>query len=1614
MLRSRKIETMYSDFQSAHRKHRAWQRVVTILACFVVFCTTYALILPAITMETDEDPNAVFCSCEEHEHTLSCYSNPNADVEDAKYWERLVSELNIVGVWSRDLVNVALSQQDYHESDRNYLVLEDESRCGYTRYGAWNGDAYGSWNTAFVGWCLHYAGISEKYIPYSSDLSEWMSLLKQRGLLCEKTYTLQKGDLAFLDTDKDGRADRVGIVTECSNSGESTINLTVIEGDTDKKVSQNEYTTVKDSVCGYAQLSSAYQKYLDDNGLSGSKTYNVPIYTDKYYSDISKDDTVITIEGNLPLDARPCAYPVNVSMDGKNVVCSYDISILLSDKTVYEPDQYVTVSIKQSDIPSSSAVYYVPEKGKPEKMTSRSTNAGVAFDTGHFSIYAVVGTTPEKVENLNEKPVSDAAAGRIKNYVSDINEIRGKYYSDKITANIEKKFTGVIEDDGRLLTDKSVLYNKNDYYTFNNYLDDEFSVTLSALAQQYAQSYEVKDKAPVDVVMILDISGSMESTGTNNEKRISVATDAINYFINNLMLLHPENRVGIVVFANNSEVFLPLGRYYVGNGTPAYSDNGTIPSYIECNSGSCTVNSSTYSGISTNTALKKVSTDGKGNYVSSSAVSQVAFCDYGGTFTQSGIARAAEMFLDEKNLTYSSSAGEELKRMPVTLLLSDGEPTFCTSDYTDVLNGTLYGSGIATNTSNPQGIQGYYTILSANYYKQKITDHYQYKKENGDTVSYFYSIGMGINDTGVASAGGNTTSGDHYKRAVLNPSDEEVALLTNISASNYTVNAYQMYQLLNSTYSGSSITVGSASYDEDTSNGYTIIGTGKTPRSSVPVVDNPYSDYAYADGGFFSSEYTELQLKDVMDTILVNMINNETYVKSFPDSVSDVSFYDVIGDGMQINSDFILRYNGSDYTMSLVSSEGNVNKYQYTGTEMVYAYSGSKTAYPLSDIWVKVTTADKVQTVHWFIPAPLVPELAYYQGMNNTDYYQMFPVRLIYKVGLNDASKNMVAALKDGDSPLVFYTNAWSDKSTTVQFRANDNNPYYQNSISLTKTKENNVTGTRTTYYESQGKNDITDVLGNNGKLVFEYKTVVPDTEGELTNFKVDKIWDDGNENHSGDSIIINLFADSMFYDTATLNETKGWTHIWENIPKYYTNGEAIDYSVKEINVSGYQSVIGTPVDGSFIKNCTWNDIDSFSSGNTVRILYDNEALSNSSGSTLEMVSADDADDTQQWVLGASGSNFTLKNKSTGRYLYASRSGSSYTVSASTSTHAWNLQTSGSSLLLRSSSLNRNLRITTTGISLNSSGTAIQPQSLEEVVLNGKSVAVTNNKLEAAESTELLIEKQWLNSDGTSGNNDFHEDVNVTLYADGKEYLKVTLSDDTDWKTTIAQLPVSWSVTPGTPIDWSFKESEVPCYLSSFGDIQKTEATASVFNEKNEFTNNGVFWITDSAGNALTASDTSLTTVTKDKTNIYQQWTAVSNNGYFYLKNVGSDSYLYVTRSGSWNNYTYSLGLSSSAQRWEYNGGKLRNRSYASYYLILSGGAVGVGTSGDAVTLGQYENELVNRWYLPLTNRAGLELPATGGYVLFIYILCGLIVLTGFLICVFLFRKSIRERRFTK
>lgn len=338
-----------AKFKLQNRKHKRWQKAVSILACIVVFCTVYALILPALTAEGtphcgieehthtdecyenrlicgkeegegahthtdecytqeqtlicgqeegegahthteecyDEDGNLICgleeneghqhteecyqteniltcdqeesaghqhtaecyervltCGKEEHTHTLACYSDPNADVEDADTWQNSVSSVSLTGNWGNDLAAIAQTQIGYRESTSNYNVAEDGATMnGYTRYGAWAGDPYrDNWSAQFTDFCLSYAGIPSSAMVQPSDCWEWAPVSKEG-------YTPNTGDLIILDGNQDGTPDHAGIVLNANDT-----QVTTVIGDSDKEVKQNTYNLDNAIIVGYVTM----------------------------------------------------------------------------------------------------------------------------------------------------------------------------------------------------------------------------------------------------------------------------------------------------------------------------------------------------------------------------------------------------------------------------------------------------------------------------------------------------------------------------------------------------------------------------------------------------------------------------------------------------------------------------------------------------------------------------------------------------------------------------------------------------------------------------------------------------------------------------------------------------------------------------------------------------------------------------------------------------------------------------------------------------------------------------------------------------------------------------------------------------------------------------------------------------------------------------------------------------------------------------------------------------------------------------------------------------------------------------------------------------------------
>lgn len=432
--------TKAEQYQKKHKRRKVWHKIVSVLACVVVFCTVYVLILPAITMEdkvycgieehrhTDDcyetkliceydEPleqtgseetvhehtndcyeSILLCSENEHQHSLACYSNPKADLESTSVWEQSVAGVELTGIWEDDVVAIAESQLGYCESINNYQVMEDGKTIkGVTRYGQWYGDAYEDWCAMFVSFCLNYAEIPETTLPYEADCQRWIELLSKsdRDLYrTVNTYKPKKGDLVFFDRDADGCADTVGLISHVDEE-----KLTVIEGNSSNCVRANEYSVGDIGIMGYGILpenpeSPLPEETTDTNG----QTWTATIYTDNTYQTLSKDTTKILVTGELPKDAKVLASPISVETEMQSL-CAYDIVIRLSDGSRFVPEETmpVTVSVQSSAFSELEEnrelqVYQIAGSEEPKRVDAKITDNAVSFPFNGTAAYMVVAS----------------------------------------------------------------------------------------------------------------------------------------------------------------------------------------------------------------------------------------------------------------------------------------------------------------------------------------------------------------------------------------------------------------------------------------------------------------------------------------------------------------------------------------------------------------------------------------------------------------------------------------------------------------------------------------------------------------------------------------------------------------------------------------------------------------------------------------------------------------------------------------------------------------------------------------------------------------------------------------------------------------------------------------------------------------------------------------------------------------------------------------------------------------------------------------------------------------------------------------------------------------------
>ena len=273
---------------------------------------------------------------------------------------------------------------------------------------------------------------------------------------------------------------------------------------------------------------------------------------------------------------------------------------------------------------------------------------------------------------------------------------------------------------GGIFTDKSVFKDADAFRgTGITFADNEdktnFLVALSAIASN--MDITGQSSVPTDTVLVLDVSGSMNRSNNNLADTL---VDAANEAMEALLSANANNRVGVVLYADSATEILPLDHYTTAS-------DGEYLSY-----------SSSFGGESVGIDEHTRNSNGRKPSSRSRSVS-------GGTYIQSGLIAAVAEFNAQAGKTTVTVGNTTVKRKPVTVLLSDGAPTYGNPDFTDD-DEHNFGSGRTTTAA-----LNFVTQLTAAYTKETVRATY------GNEL-LFYTLGLGVDEVDVLDPSQSSTA----------------------------------------------------------------------------------------------------------------------------------------------------------------------------------------------------------------------------------------------------------------------------------------------------------------------------------------------------------------------------------------------------------------------------------------------------------------------------------------------------------------------------------------------------------------------------------------------------------------------------------------------------------------------------------------------------------------------------------------------------------------------------------------------------------------------------------------------------------------------------------------
>lgn len=446
----------------------------------------------------------------------------------------------------------------------------------------------------------------------------------------------------------------------------------------------------------------------------------------------------------------------------------------------------------------------------------------------------------------------------------------------------------------------------------------------------------------------------------------------------------------------------------------------------------------------------------------------------------------------------------------------------------------------------------------------------------------------------------------------------------------------------------------------------------------------------------------------------------------------------------------------------------------------------------------------------------------------------------------------------------------------------------------------------------TQGYEIVSHSLNESQRMVYLTLTNqknIPDAE-ITQQVRVKKTWilQEKNPAQIPDGITVHLTKDGEPYShSMVLSEENGWTYTWTGLP-----ADGSEYDVIEDQVPGFTQIQPTRMfalrEPERVYYESWLDVAALEDGTTFLLKIGNQYLSQNNGSlSLVSIGTDEngkltPTDQAKWEVSAYDDGFRISNNG----YFLTLDGSNFRA-----------QTSGNQILyydgngifaLRNGQMYYLGRVSNGSASATTNAQTVGLVKREMIAEDVKEVELINYQLEKDEMTSVEVEKVWEKTNEAI----WEKEVTIHLLADGVDTGRsLVLNNATDWKGTFEGLLLGPA--------YSVKEDQVPLYSTSYSDVIEIPGRNDIsWQTTGTLAENGLYCFV-SNGYALTDNNGSLIGTA------FNEWSPQASDNQLWklvdgrLQNVATGKYLGMRNA--YNNctlYTDEQYLSSGV--WTENG----------------------------------------------------------------------------------------------